>query len=175
MIINQKAEEDPIDLSKVDRAATTKALEGSKGTHLVLNPPSLLSPIKENETCIRSNPHYHTLIDPEGIETITTSIPKIDLNYEGSSLSSSKTESKIPVPKSKCHYNLRSLDKRLMAEGPIGGIGMEIPQTSRKKSRGRKSLLSKAKVKAKYDMEDGKQMSITGVLRVAKPCEGGSK
>ena len=35
--------------------------------------------------------------------------------------------------------------------------------------RGRKSDLSKAQVRAKMDVADGKQMSISGVLRAVKP------
>jgi len=40
-----------------------------------------------------------------------------------------------------------------------------------KKSRGRKSYLSKAQVKAKFDVADGKQMSTPEVLKAVKPCE----
>ena len=105
--------------------------------------------------------------------------PQNVLNCDGeaykTSKSKTKNETRIPTKIPESHYNLRSLDKKPEAVDTIGGIGMEIPQASRKKTRGRKSLLSKAQVKAKYDMEDGKQMSISGVLRAAKPCEKVSK
>lgn len=66
-------------------------------------------------------------------------------------------------------YNLRSLSLRIGKETAPGGLEQDIVPIGPRKSRGRKSNLSKAKQKAIIDIVDGKQKSLTGVLRAAKP------
>jgi len=73
------------------------------------------------------------------------------------------------------HYNLRSHSKKSatlqIVPESVGGLCPESSKSISKKGRGRKSLLSKAQAKAKFDVADGKQMSIPGVLRAAKTPE----
>ena len=66
-------------------------------------------------------------------------------------------------------YNLRSLAFRTGKETVLGGLEQDLVPIGPRKSRGRKSSMSKAKQKAIIDIVDGKQKSLTGVLRAAKP------
>jgi len=111
----------------------------------------------------------------QNIENFTSDTPSLNLNCEdyhlegqGHGLSSVG-----------CHYNLRSLSKKSVGSDevmdPVGGLGAEVTKSISKKGRGRKSLLSKAQVKAVFDVADGKQMSITGALRAAKSPEAVKK
>ena len=89
---------------------------------------------------------------------------------------SSKIESLLP-----CHsldsapsstappYNLRSLAFRPGKEIIPGGREQDLVPIGPRKTRGRKSNMSKAKQKAIIDIVDGKHKSLTGVLRAAKP------
>lgn len=100
-------------------------------------------------------------------------MPKINLNCEEVPCDSGNIT--ISPGKPVCHYNLHSFDERPATGDLIGGLGMDVPQISMNKSRGRKYFLSKAQVKAKFDVADGKQLSFPRVLRAAKPCGDGSK
>jgi len=51
------------------------------------------------------------------------------------------------------------------------GLGLYPSQGPQRGKRGRKSNLSKAKLKAKIDVADGKQFSIPGVLRAVQTPE----
>ena len=99
------------------------------------------------------------------VENITAAIPSIDLNCEDEPPEEAKLVSASLI----CHYNLISLDKKPERLGSFGGIGRTSPQI--KKVRGRKSSLSNAKVRAKIDVADGKQMTIHGALRAVNPQE----
>jgi len=101
-----------------------------------------------------------------GIEDISAAMPSLDLNFEGVSLN--------PAPSAlhpSCPYNLRSLDSKPISSGLVGGIGFLPSQSQKRKKRGRKSNLSIAQIKAKFDVDDGKQQSITGVLRAVQGPE----
>jgi len=101
------------------------------------------------------------------IDNLTAAIPSIELNCEDGSHVSLEPSSSPPVR----HYNLRSLRKKPNSNPEIlesvGGLGTVSSRSFKKKVRGRKSNLSKAQVKAKFDMADGKQLSIPGALRAA--------
>jgi len=109
--------------------------------------------------------------DPLNIESLTAAIPSIDLNCEDVSPNGLGPVLSSPV----CHYNLRSLDKKhgrkFEIPDQVGGLAPSSSQVFIRKARGRKSNLSKAQVKAKFDVADGKQMSIPGALRAANPLE----
>ena len=72
-------------------------------------------------------------------------------------------------PSSAPPYNLRSLVIRTGKEIAPGGLEQDLVPIGPRKSRGRKSNMSKARQKAIFDIVDGKQKSLTGVLRAAKP------
>lgn len=100
------------------------------------------------------------------IESILAAMPSLDLN----------TEDVLPPPVSSvlhtpCPYNLRSLGGKPGLSGSVGGIGQLPPQGHTKNKRGSKSDLSKDKLKAKFDVADRKQQSITGVLRAVQTPE----
>jgi len=107
----------------------------------------------------------------KNIEQIIADIPSIDLNSEVISLDFLVTGGSTPAR----IYNLRSLSKKTDPSpdlgDPVGGLGPSSSKPSQNKGRGRKSELSKAQVKAKLDVADGKQRLISGVLRAAKPPE----
>lgn len=101
------------------------------------------------------------------VDNITAAIPSINLNCEDDP---PKVDKNV-TPSFACHYNLRSLDKKPANFEPVEGLGLSSPQSFKRKARGRKSNLSKAQVKAKFDVADGKQMSIHGALRAMNPSE----
>ena len=76
-----------------------------------------------------------------------------------------------PVQHTPCPYNLRSMGLKLGPSGVVGGLGHSTSHGFAKNKRGRKSDLSKAKLKAKLDVADGKQHYIPGVLRVVQTPE----
>ena len=95
-----------------------------------------------------------------GIENISAVMPSLDLNCED--------VSPHPAPSAlhpSCPYNLRSLDSKPVSSESVGGLGLFPSPSQKRKKRGRKSKLSMAQIKAKFDVADGKQQSITGVLR----------
>lgn len=51
----------------------------------------------------------------------------------------------------------------------LGGLEQDLVPIGPRKSRGRKSNILKAQHKEIMDIIDGKQKSLTGVLREAKP------
>lgn len=75
------------------------------------------------------------------------------------------------VLQSPCPYNLRSHDCKHVITDSVGGIGELLSQGQFKNKRGRKSNLAKGKINAKFDVVDGKQQSITGVLRAVQTPE----
>jgi len=107
------------------------------------------------------------LTTSSNIETIANAFPSLDINCE-----ENWPPLTIPPSRPHCPYNLRSLGGKLDDQGTSGGLGLIPPQNSYKNKRGRKSDMSKAKLKAKLDVADGKQYSIPGVLRAAHPLEG---
>jgi len=71
------------------------------------------------------------------------------------------------------HYNLRPLATRKGKELVAGGLATDEVSIGPKKLRGRKSDLSKAKMKAIIDIAGGKQLSLPEVLRAKQsPPEG---
>jgi len=107
----------------------------------------------------------HILIYPN-VDTIAEALPDLDINceYQWPPLSHS-------AARSLCPYNLRSMGGKQSDSGTLGGLGQTSSQSCSKNKRGRKSDMSKAKLKAKPDVADGKQYSIPGVLRAAHPPE----
>lgn len=107
-------------------------------------------------------------IDPSSlspdINSISAAMPSLDLNCEDA-----WPPLVPPVPHTQCPYNLRSLGGKSGKPGVVGGLGQSTSQGSAKNKRGRQSHLSKAKLKAKLDVADGKQYSIPGVLRAVQP------
>ena len=71
------------------------------------------------------------------------------------------------------HYNLRPLATRARKGFVVGGLSSDPNPFGPRKARGRNSELSKAQLKAKIDIADGKQKSLFGVLRVALPPNPG--
>ena len=71
------------------------------------------------------------------------------------------------IPK-KPPYNLRSMTKKSLKGEVIGGLESNPILVGPRKMQGTKSNLSKAQVKEKIDIVDGKQLSLSGVLRVAQ-------
>lgn len=76
-----------------------------------------------------------------------------------------------PVQNTPCPYNLRSLGNKVDQNETFGGLGRLSTQGVSRGKRGRKSDLSKAKLKAQLDVADGKQFSIPGVLRAVQTPE----
>lgn len=100
------------------------------------------------------------------IDSISAAMPSLDLNCED------VWPPLIPsIPHIPCPYNLRYLGGKSGSSGSVGGLGEMGPQGLSKNKRGRKSNLSKAKLKAKLDVANGKQHSITGVLRAVQTPE----
>ena len=128
---------------------------------------------EDKDACLNSNSHSHSSDVHTRVDSITSSIPKINLNCE--EILNEICEVKTSPSKSTCHYNLCSLDKKLVSGEPVEGLGMDTSQASLRKPKGRNSYLSMAQVKEKFDVADGKQLSIPGVLRAAKPCKGVTK
>ena len=139
------------------------------------NPSLSISKIKD--ACLSSGTHKKKCIPNDQfpvenhdvnyvencVDDISAAIPSLDLNREDDPYEEANSNPSHPV----CHYNLRSLDKKPETLETVGGIGLTPPPSLKRKIRGRKSNLSKAQVKAKFDVADGKQMSITGALRAA--------
>lgn len=70
-------------------------------------------------------------------------------------------------PLDKPHYNLRPQDKRELSNEPVGGLGFLQESIAPPKTSSRKMNISKAQIKAKHDIVDGKKLSLKGSLRVA--------
>lgn len=108
---------------------------------------------------------------PQNTESLPEVSPTSKLNSEVPSKINLETNSSTVTRQ----YNLRSLHKTPAHKNElnetVGGLSTETSKGTSIKGRGRKSLLSKAQVKAKYDVVDGKQMSIPGALRAAKTSE----
>ena len=73
--------------------------------------------------------------------------------------------------KTPCPYNLRSLGNKADQNVAFGGLDRTSIQGVIRGKRGRKSDISKAKLKAKLDVADGKQVSILGALRAVQTPE----
>lgn len=146
---------------------TVISVEETKGMQIDSSNPSLYSDFKDS--CMISVSQMNNCNNDEllNIESITATIPSLDLNYEDAPLGLKYLVPSTPA----CHYILRSLDKKHVIPKPDGGLGPSSSQAFKRKARGRKSNLSKAQVKAKYDVADGKQMSIPGALRAENPKE----
>lgn len=155
--------------SSEDPAVTL--LEDTKGMRLESSNTSLFLSLETKDACLNSSAIIskgQILADHAQVDSIIMSIPQLNLNCER--VLDKKSEEKcVPLFVAK-HYNLCSHDKKPVSMEPVGGLGMDLTLSSMQKPRGRKSNLSKAQVKAKFDMVDGKKMSIPGVLRVVKPC-----
>jgi len=103
---------------------------------------------------------------PEGspdIDTLSAAMPSLDLNSE-----EVWPPLVPPVPLTPCPYNLRSMVGKSGSSSSVGGLGIMTSQSLPKNKRGRISDLSKAKLKAKLDVANGKQHSILGVLRAVQ-------
>lgn len=143
-------------------------IEDSNGMQLDSSNPSLF-PLEIKDACLIPGFKINNcnLDEQLNVDNIIAVIPSLDLNCDDDP---NKKEDSVPSS-SVCHYNLRSLDKKLVILDSIGGLGLTSPQTFKRKARGRKSNLSKAQVKANFDVADGKQMSIPGALRAVNPYE----
>jgi hypothetical protein len=75
------------------------------------------------------------------------------------------SSSSFPSENSSTHYFLRSQKKTT----PSGGLGKEVIMSLDRGGRGRKSLISKAQSKARFDLLAGKQQSIERELRAVRP------
>lgn len=104
--------------------------------------------------------------DGPGIEDLSAAMPSLDLNSDRVSLEPGPSTVFPPCP-----YNLRSLDNKPITSVSVGGIGSLPSHSQSRKKRGRKSNLSMAQLKAKFDVADGKQQSITVALRAAQAPE----
>lgn len=109
------------------------------------------------------NENKDTSMGEPDIETISAAMPSLDLNCEDV-----WPPLVPPVPHTPCPYNLRSSGGKPGSSGSVRGLGQLVPQGFSKNKRGQKSDLSKAKLKAKLDVDDGKQHSIPGVLRAVQ-------
>lgn len=118
---------------EVSREVPEDTPEGTMGKHRDFCFPSMHPPNEVKDACLNSN--LHSPSEHSRIENIIASIPKINLNCEEAP--NDFGDIKIYSSKPECHYNLRFLDKRPAPGVPIGGIGMDVSQISRKKSRGR--------------------------------------
>lgn len=178
-MVNRVEEEQPMDVDiqmrpsddqpLMDSSAPVKdAVSGDE--HPGMQSSSLLSAIKIDSvggglsklnTC---NEVMHN------IENLSDALPSLNLNCEDFPPLSMGNGSSTAR-----HYNLRSHSKKPGCSSelsePVGGLGTETPKSISKKGRGRKSMLSKTQAKAIFDVADGKQMTIPGALRAAKPPE----
>lgn len=166
--VNESPIQKPI--NEFPASMSTSPAEDLPGMRLDSSNPSLTLSESKDDCLITSLNTKKCPLDDQlhienFVENITAAIPSIDLNCEDEPPEEAK-----PVSASlTCHYNLRSLDKKPERLGSFGGIGRTSPQI--KKVRGRKSSLSNAKVRAKIDVADGKQMTIHGALRAVNPQE----
>lgn len=151
-------------------SASTNAnpIEDLMGMRLDSSNPSL-SPSEIKYDCLITGSHRKNfmLVDQTHVENLTAAIPSLYLNHEDDLNEEVNLNFATPA----CHYNLQYLDKRPVILGLIGGIGLTSPQSLKRKVRGRKSNLSKSQVRAKFDVVDGKQMSIHGALGAVHPQE----
>lgn len=96
------------------------------------------------------------------LDSIITSIPILNLSGPSS------VGSGLPIPSviylDKPHYNLLPQEKRDHPNDPVGGLNLLYDTVGPPKTWGRKSNLSKAQLKAKLDIADGKQISLKGSL-----------
>lgn len=106
------------------------------------------------------------VINSPEVNSISDAMPSLDLNCKDA-----WPPLVSPAPKTPCPYNLRSLGGNPVSSGVMGGLSTSSSQALVKNKRGRHSHLSKAQLKAKLDVADGKQYSIPGVLRAAQPSE----
>ena len=165
-------------LAPLSVSETTRATQ----TSMTLSPPSslcssaFLSPLEISDP----GPSKQLQNDFLDLNIIQASIDSIIMSIMPSSVS--------PPPVSKCvtipslprvsppktpPYNLRSLANRTGKGLVIGGLASDPVSIGPRKLRGRKSYLSKAQLKAKLDIADGKQRSLSGVLRAAQPPSQG--
>lgn len=126
----------------------------------------LASTSSQEQDFIHVDELKHSKLCPN-VESIVEALPTLDINCE-----SQWPPLAISVPRTPCPYNLRSMGGNPEGPGFLGGLGPNLAQNYAKNKRGRKSHMSKAKLKAKLDVADGKQHSIQGVLRAAHPLEG---
>ena len=134
--------------------------------------PSLSPSLSIKDVILNSCAHASncpiSVSDYTHVDSIITSIPKIDLNCEGVP-GEEEGVRRGPLPGSNYYY-LCSHDKKSTPLETVWGLGMDLSLSNKRKSRGRKTNLPKAQIRAKIDIADGKQMSISEVLRVANPC-----
>lgn len=97
------------------------------------------------------------------IDSISVALPSLDLNSEEKWPPLASPSNHNPFP-----YNLRSMGGESGLPVTAGGLGQSLGFSSAKNKRGRKSDLSKAKLKANIDVADGNQYSIPGVLRAVQ-------
>ena len=102
----------------------------------------------------------------ESLDSIITSIP-LSTMVPLPEVESDIAPSQSGIPE-KPPYNLRSSVKKPWEGEAIGGLESSDVPVGPRKLRGRKSNLSKAQVKAKLDISDGKQWSLSRVLRSAQ-------
>lgn len=131
--------------------------------------PGLISDNHQNSPSLHSSPNngLNQITDhiagSRDIDTLSAAMPSLDLNSDDK-----WPPLGHPVPQTPCPYNLRSMVGKSGPSVSVGGLGVMASQSLPKNKRGIISDLSKAKLKAKLDVADGKQYSIPGVLRVVQ-------
>ena len=100
------------------------------------------------------------------LDSIITSIP--DLSIDPCPQLPSGLDELPPSERERKLYNLIPREKKVSLLEVVEGLGNLADSPSKPKLRGRKYNLSKAQLKAKLDIADGKQISLTGVLRVVQ-------
>lgn len=105
------------------------------------------------------SPQYNISL---ALDNIITSISVLNLSGPSS------VGSGLPIPSviflDKTHYNLRPREKRDHLNDPVGSLGLLYDTMGHPKTHGKKSNLSKAQLKAKLDIADGKEISLKGHL-----------
>lgn len=76
-----------------------------------------------------------------------------------------------PAQNAPCPYNFRSMGFKPEQNEAFSGLDQIPSQGMPRGKRGRKSDISKEKLKAKIDVAHGKQYSIPGVLRAVQTLE----
>ena len=126
--------------------------------------------------CVEPGPSRQILNDLSTLNLSFSSLDSVILSIPD--LSGPSSSIAVEAPQVPCSqnsdsdllpYNLRPRENRGGSGLAVGGLASNPVVIGARKLRGRKSNLSKAQSKTVVDIADGKQMSLTGVLRAERP------
>ena len=103
------------------------------------------------------------------LDSVILSVPEVSGPPSSSVMIDPSPPCSRPTVSEPLPYNLRPRADRRGSGLVVGGLASNPIVIGARKMRGRKSNLSIAQSKVVVDIADGKQMSLTGVLRAERP------